>query len=144
MTEQPITTDLHCHKCKYSLRGLVISGQCPECGFSIASSIELEHAPQSSFPVRSVAFLTVLVLPIVNFVVVRMSIGRTYDFDPIETLGAFFWIWVLATVALFLSTIVLFANGARRTSSFVFLNTLACGAIAFINAFLWVAAVASV
>lgn len=41
----PIGDGLACHRCGYNLRGLFFDGLCPECGESIARSIEFSTAP---------------------------------------------------------------------------------------------------
>lgn len=67
-----VERDLACAKCGYNLMGLVIvHGRCPECDFSIESSITLPEicpgAALASLLSAGIAALLLLVVPIVPF-----------------------------------------------------------------------------
>lgn len=101
-----LDTDLKCRDCSYSLRGLPGNGRCPECGYSIAISVEEAKQKVQGSPRRAAlqGNLTLALLgPAYLFasVVLTELLSQTIPFFTLD--GSFLLTFVIIgpTLALF-------------------------------------------
>ncbi len=137
MIEEPDLTNLRCRSCHYSLRGLQLTSNCPECGFTIADSFEWANRVPSPFPAHLFNFIFIIAIPILNF---GLAIHSSIYGGEFEMLVRFVAFWGLLAIAGLIVALGTWVHHHRRASVTVFYISINSAILAFVNFVLLVAA----